>query len=456
MRSIAIAPVVLALFSAAALSAAACGSTSNDAPAVAPAVTDDGGVDSAAAPPVEAGPVVDNGAPSTTYPATHPPLPELVNQAGGKVLSTPKVHLVVFPDYPDLAAVTGMATGVGATPYWTSAVSEYGIGPIAYDGVTELTGETAPATITDTGVEAYLNAKIAASAFGTPDPNTIYAIVYPKETVITLAGGSPFGPSQSCTSFGGYHGDTSVDVGGGVKQNIAFAVLPTCTTFGNLDELNGLTGAMSHELIEAVTDPFPSTNKGSDSAYGSVDQDHFIWFVLGGGGEAGDLCVPEANAFYKPTGFDYTVQRTWSNKLAKASHDPCAPNIAGTVYFNSAPVLKSQVTLDLSLLGSGPTQTQGELIAVGKSKVIEVDLFSDAATSGPWTVSAVDTVAKLTGQPPTLDFAWDRTSGVNGEKLHLTITVKIAATLVVGAHPFMITSKLGNASNTWPGLITDQ
>ena len=451
MRSILLAVTVSA---AVAIGASACGSSSTAEPTKPPPVTvDEGGTD--AAPPPDAAPPVDNGAPSTVYPAAHPPLPELVNQAGGKVLATPKAYLIFFPGYEHKTVIETLTKAVGATPYWASTTSEYGIGPLAYTDTIELT-ETAPAAITDKEIEAFINGKIASGAFGVPDPNVIYTIFYPKSTSITLAGGGPLGPSKSCSSFGGYHSNTGVVLNGAAKKNFAFAVLPTCAAFAGQTEIDGLTGALSHELIEAVTDPFPSTNAGQDSAYSSVDQDHFIWIVLGGGGENGDLCVSEPNAFYKPQGLDFTVQRTWSNKLAKAGHDPCAPNIAGPAYFNSAPVLKETVTLDLSLLGGGSTETKGVKIPVGKSAVIEVDLFSDAATSGPWSVTATDTVAQLTKQAPTLDFAWDRTKGLNGEKLHLTVTVKTAASLVAGAHPFSITSTLGQTKVSWPGLIVDQ
>jgi hypothetical protein len=57
--------------------------------------------------------------------------------------------------------------------------------------------------------------------------------------------------------------------------------------------------------------------------------------------------------------------------------------------------------------------------------------------------------------PPTLDFAWDRTMGVNGEKLHLTITTKAADTLIGGAHPFVISSALGSVTQHWAGLAVE-
>ena len=220
---------------------------------------------------------------------------------------------------------------------------------------------------------------------------------------------------------------------GGAAQSFPYAVLPTCAAMGGTSELDELTDALSHEWIESSTDPYPVTNNGADSAYAQVDDDHFAWLVLGGGLEAGDLCVGEYDAFFEPKELGVTVQRTWSNLLAKEGHDPCAPDLPGVAYFNSAPVLSDTVSFTSGF--TGPITTKGAQIPVGQSKSIEVDLFSDAPTSGPWTVSVVDFISEFTGMPPTLDFTWDATQGKNGDKLHLTVTVKAGEPLFGGAHP---------------------
>jgi hypothetical protein len=439
--------------------AAACGSTASTAPQTSSPTdagdTDSGGDNVVAA---DAGPDVDNGAPSTTYPAPHPAMPQLVNLARGSVLTTPKIYLVFFPGYPYKDQIVSFAQGLGATSYWGDATKEYGVGAIQYAGMIELSGPDANVgtSISDTDVEAFMNAKIASGLFGTPDANTIYSIFYPQTTTINLMGMGPLGSGASCSSFGGYHSDTPVQVNdAGPPQNYAFAVLPTCASFGGLTGIDGLSGATSHEWIEAATDPFPSTNMGQDSAYSSIDQDHLAWEVLGGGGEAGDLCVPEANAFFKPQGFDFTVQRAWSNVLAKGGHDPCAPNLPGTPYFQSAPVLDQAVSFTAAALG-GTFHTKGVVIPVGSSKTIELDLFSDAATSGPWTVTATDALSVFLSAPPTMTFDFDRTTGVNGEKLHMTINMKSAQALAGGAHPFIINSKLGQTSHTWAGIAVEK
>jgi hypothetical protein len=174
------------------------------------------------------------------------------------------------------------------------------------------------------------------------------------------------------------------------------------------------------------------------------------------GGEAADLCQPEgAAADYTPSDVGYAVQRIWSNQLAADSHDPCAPDLAGLPFFNSAPVLDETVTFSSALTGT--VTTKGVTIPLGTSQTIEVDLFSDAPTSGPWTVTAADLLSReysSYGIEPSMSFQWDTTQGANGDKLHLTITVT-AASAFGGAHAFVITSTLGSRSYQWPGIVVE-
>jgi hypothetical protein len=409
---------------------------------------------------VDAAPAdVDNGAPSTTYPAPHPPLPELVNAAGGPVLKTPNVRLVFYPGNPYEAALATFAQRLAASTYWPATTEEYGVGPISYAGTTVLTAETPPALITSIEIQNWVGQKIRSGAFGTPDPQAIYTIVYPATTRIEQPNpvDAIFGPVTSCTTFRGYHNNVSVASADGGVTTFAYAVLAMCVS-----SLDDLTQVASHEWIESSTDPevtemgLFTRGGGPNAAYYSVDADHAVWNILSLGGEAGDLCeVERPEAVFTPLDIGNAVQRTWSNRLAAASHDPCAPAIAGVPFFNSAPVLDETVTFT-----SGPTgmiTTKGVTIPVGESRTIEVDLFSDAPTSGPWTVTAEDLMNRnyaAFGLAKTLAFQWDRERGTNGEKLHLTITVTDPS-ILGGGHAFVITSTLGNRRYQWPGTVVE-
>ncbi len=393
------------------------------------ASTDDGGGQDVV---VEAAPDVDNGAPSSTYPAFKVDAPQVVT-GGGPVLATPKVVPVYFAN--DDTTFTGNVTTflgkLASSTFWgptPPALTEYGVGALSVAAPVQLTENAPTPTIDDAAIQTWLAANIGAT-LPAADVNTIYTIFYPTGSTITLQGQS------SCQSFGGYHNNIKVGT-----QNIAYAVIPRCGKFGSLQGLDAVSAATSHELEEAATDPYPATN----GAFAQVDDNHIIWMFTLGGGEVGDMCAQSPDAYYAPTDIGNVVQRSWSNKSAKAGHNPCLPT-DGLPYFNSMPVL----TQTLSLAG-GQLVSKGVSIPVGQSQTIEVDLFSDAATSGPWTVSAVDT-ATLQQQSPELKFDWDRTSGQNGEKLHLTITVLKASQYM--AEGFILTSRLGARENLWVGLV---
>ncbi len=269
------------------------------------------------------------------------------------MLTTPKVYLVFYPNDPNETSLQAFAQRMATSTYWATTTSEYGVGPIAYAGTIELTGMTPPTMIANTDIQTWVASEIQSGAFGTPDPEGIYTIVYPQGTIVTETNPvtSLLPPVQSCVAFGGYHDNAAVSLGdGGAPTNFAYAVIPTCS--GSVQDL---TSVISHEWVEASTDPFLTSTGaftltgGPTAAYFSVDADHAIWALLGGG-EAGDLCEPEGDDVYvTPSDVGFEVQRTWSNVHAGASHDPCTPNLTETPFFDSAPMLPETVTTDVEL-----------------------------------------------------------------------------------------------------------
>jgi len=433
----------------------ACGSSASDgAPG---ADVADGGD---AATNDEAPAALDNGAPSTTYPAPHPPLPELVNAAHGPVLTTPKIALVFYPGDARATELEAFARKVAGSTYWPSTTAEYGVGAVTYAQTFELTGETAPATISQAEIHAKLAADLASGKLGVPDPQTIYTLVFPAGTSVTQPNPitTLFGPVVSCAGFSGYHDNVAVTLGdAGARTEFAYAVIPTCST-----DIMSLTSVLSHEWVEAATDPQLTANGtfsvkgGPNAAFFATDADHAVWSLLGGG-EAADLCVPSGPMIdITPLDIGYLVQRSWSNVAARASHDPCVPQLAGAAYFAAAPVLPQTVTFSTSFTGS--VTTKGIVIPVGASATVEVDLFSDGPLNGPILVKAGDLLSTSYGSygfAKSLDFAWDRKQGVNGEKLHLTVTVT-SGSFLGGAHAFMITAVNGNRRQVWPGLVVEE
>ncbi len=95
--------------------------------------------------------------------------------------------------------------------------------------------------------------------------------------------------------------------------------------------------------------------------------------------------------------------------------------------------------------------TKGVKIAAGESKTIEVDLYSDAPTSGPWSVAALDDKMLSVGGAPDLMLSLDHTTGQNGAKIHLTIKVLRAN---ANGSAFRLMSTLGAVTHLWAGLVT--
>jgi hypothetical protein len=394
----------------------------------------DGGADAGPDAGVDGGP---NGDPSTTYPAPHPAMPQVIT-FGGPVLANPNVIAVTFAgDDPTLtAALEDFLQRVGATAYYAANTLEYGVGAATAGPAIALT-ETAPATTDFNAIESWLAGKLNGNdpSFPTVDANTLFVLIYPAGTTITVSSGGVV--DQSCQTFGSYHSDITLDSAhGGAK--VPYVVLPRCANFNGLTDTAAATVTLSLSLLNAVTDPevadFP--------AWSQTDTDHLAWNFAVGGGEICNLCLQEQASFLTLTEIPYTVLRCWSNAAAAAGHDPCAPAPSGVPYFNALPVLLDKLDV------SGGVMTPAVRIPVGASKSIAADLFSDAATAGPISVLALD-YAALTGKPPVLTLSLDTATGLNGQHLNLTISVPQAP---IQPAPFFLVSKSGGVTHVSVGL----
>jgi hypothetical protein len=402
---------------------------------------------------------------STNYPAPHPSTPHVVT-LGGPVIASPKLVPVFFSDanVTERASAIDFLSRVGATDYWAATTSEYGVGPAVALAPVLLT-EAAPGSIDDTAIQAWLATNLAPSSgtggggtggagggatdagaeggdadagagpvWPAPDANTLYVLHYPGTTRITLDSGT------SCENFGGYHNSASVN-----GQNVAYAVIPTCSDFDGLHGINAITGAASHELIEAVTDPYPQV----DPAYVEPDDAHVFWEAALGGGEVGDMCAQFPGVFTTFAELPYKVQRTWSNASASAGHDPCVPELPGEVYFNAAPALTDAIP---SNVGEGG-DLRGVKVPLGQTRTIDVDLFSEGDAGGPWNVSVTEGSA-FVGGTSSLSLVLDQPAGQNGDVLHLSITAN-AAGPYYGMSFFVVTSSNANLTTEWIGVVAN-
>jgi hypothetical protein len=372
---------------------------------------------------------VDNGAPSTTYPAYQPPVPQLVVASpNGTVMPSPQVRPIYFPGDTAATDVDAFLSQWLPSAQWTAATHEYGIGPAALATPVMLT-ETAATTLTDADIQTWLQGKLDATnpAFGPVDgptlANEIFMIFYPETTTVTAFGGT------SCTDFSGYHTETAIGA-----NKIAYVVLVLCPG----DTTHDLELLSSAESLATAGDPFDDSQRG----YASYDVAHVAWNTFYGEDALSEL--PTTCAFYDTDddgGLPYAL--SWSNAAMAGYHQPCVPMADAGPYFASVPVMNDAVTFQTYQTYT----TKGVLVPVGQSVAVEVQLLSDGPTSGPWGVSAA--VMPSSGLPSTaLSFAFDRDAGINGEKLHLTITANQA-----GATPFVVTSTLGTQQTFWAGIV---
>jgi hypothetical protein len=402
--------------------------------------------------------------PDVGYPAPHPALPQ-VQYMGGEVLSAPEIVAVTFASDPLAPFIADFVSRFAAhTSYWSGATGEYKVGPIR-SAVTVTLSDPLPLVIEDKDIQAWLEAKFEASAgdaggpdassadAGTdagaqpdagpatlplPDGQTIYAIFYPA--AVTVVAGA-----VACTTYAGYHAGFNTKAG----PPAIYAVMPRCPPSPGYGEIDTLAAVASHELVEAATDPL-ITISGDKPGWVGADPDHVAWEFLGGNGEVGDMCELFYDSWYGTATFPYLLQKVWSNSSALASHDPCQP-LGSTPYFNSAPVLADDVAVSG---GGSPVTTKGVTIPVGQSRDVEVDLFSDGPTGGPWIVRAIDVSSTVYGGDRLLSFAFDRDRGQNGERILMTVTVLEQGDAGPnGAELFWMESNLNGAVKYWPGFV---
>jgi hypothetical protein len=383
-----------------------------------------------------AAPVDSNTPDSQVFPAPHPVTPQLVLFGGGPVMASPLVVQVTFKNDPWVADLDSIATELGPSAYWSQIAAEYGVGSVGAAPAIHVAVD-APMRIDEDGIRAWLASQLDGThpEWGTPDPRKVYSLFYPKTTRVVLPIPGPH-PLESCIDYnGGWHNFLTIGA-----MRVVYTVTAECDTpqATGAVGLNAATLTFSHELIEAATDPY-------GTGY-FVDQDHYAYIPFTQSGETGDLCEM-TNVPVVPPDLGYTVTRSWSNMSARAGHASCVPALPEP-YFNSAPVLTDDVSFQM--FGEALT-TKGVRIPVGGSATVELDLFSDAPTTGPWQVSAID-LARIEGRRATLRFAFDRATGQNGDKLRMTIDV-LGGDPDYAAEPFVVASKLGTTTNTWLGIV---
>ncbi len=417
----------------------ACGtSTADPAPAVTPPpdVTPDAGPDTPPVPAVPPPTPLDHGAVSTKYPAFTPATGQIATK-GGAVLASPVIVTVTFTGDPQANDVEAFGDEVGAGAYWKAIASEYGAAAAISGAANHLRlTAPAPASISDSALATFIADSLSSPTTVWPKPATgdpVYILYIPTTTIVTFQG------ADACQTAGGYHGNVNVN-----GKQVAYAIVLRCG-----GPLSDTTITASHELDEAATDPYPSESR----AYAGFREEDLAWQqFLQNQDEVGDACEFFNDSMLSPGDGPaalqkYAVQRQWSNASGLAGHDPCLPEFSGEVYFNTTPLDTEDIMVAVA---NSLTTTKGYLVKAGTTRQIPLGFYSESATDA-WTIKAVN--GTLAGGPlgDDITLALDVTTGQNGQKAYLSVTVKTASPS--SSELITIVSKKGGVTRYMPFLI---
>ena len=228
---------------------------------------------------------------------------------GGRVLGHVKVDIVVWDrwSYGRSAHLTGTHSvesffkAITASPY-VDWLDEYDtpsqhIGRGSVEGIYTVHPPTADdgATITSSQIDDALRSLFTAEQLPKPSTTRLYAIFFPSKKTIATPDG------DSVRDFCAYHDTTTSG-----RSTVYYAVMPY--EVGNRGckmastSFDSLTTVVSHELLEAITDPGVGLNR-------------VAWYD-GDNGEIADICAftSSPSRVVGADGVSYTVQRAWSNR----------------------------------------------------------------------------------------------------------------------------------------------
>jgi hypothetical protein len=395
---------------------------------------------------VDAAPEASHGAPSSTYPAFAIDVPQVVDN-GGPTLTAPVVVTVTWSTDTNAATYNALGDSIGASTYWSDINSEYAVGAAVSGTANHVSITTAPpASYADSDLDTLVETN-AGTAWPAYTAQTIYAIYLPSGTTLTSNG-------QDLCQEGvlGYHTESQ-------NKNYVYAIIPNCAGF----KLADIEVSASHELNEAATDPHP----GTDTAYMGFDANHLAMeFFNQFQDELGDACEMLPWALSDTTDFTpYTVQRQWSNKSAAAGSQWCLPKVdqafCNTTFLPQTNLDTISVNLNTLSPGAGTVQSKGFKMALNETRTFPIGMFSDMATTAPFTVDVPDFSGPIAQDQNgnninngTATVTLDKTTGVNGEIINVTVTPTAFSSLGVVYFNIRSVPASGSVHGELPVLIS--
>ncbi|KAJ3023699.1 UNVERIFIED_CONTAM: hypothetical protein HDU68_008502 [Siphonaria sp. JEL0065] len=236
-----------------------------------------------------------------------------LNYGGGPLLA----NIVVKPLYWSnsvkfnydafyVASVTGTASSPSD---FFALVTEYSTGSYTLGGGSSSAGITnasgaSSGTVNVSAVESYIKSLVSNGSID-PSGGSLYVPVH-FAAGVTINEDTGLGLGASCSSWCAYHYSVNTSRGWvyyGIHPEMSSGGCASGCGAGSAFANN--CDVASHELAEATTD---------------ADQPQTGW--INANGEIGDLCNGQASTFCGADGYQYTVQKQWSNRKGGCAAPP--------------------------------------------------------------------------------------------------------------------------------------
>lgn len=255
--------------------------------------------------------------------------------------------------------------------------AQYGTPDLSFSGsaqAADFCGGTPGSTTSSVSLVLFLICEEATPFTGVPYSfaNRIYNVIVPTGTTI-----DDFG-SRSCTAYGAYHFifPSLPAIPFGIPppgRPIIFTVIPAAC----VSDVSGLMASISHEDIEAATDPTPLLHWIDFSTVDSTSLGSFFGSVLNPlkAGEASDICENGVGFQHVPVtfgGIPMEVESYWSN-----ADNACVVGPSRVVFTRFQATGLSGVTGHVTVNGVTQTLPDGETLLEGATFS-----FPDVVTDG--------------------------------------------------------------------------
>jgi hypothetical protein len=283
-------------------------------------------------------------------PTDHPQALQVMNYGGATIAAIEPYTIVWKGDEALGMKVHTFLSYLVQSDYWVAVTAEYGGGKGTPQSLIVL-DDAAPTTLDDSQMDDIVNGLVTSGKLPSTTINTMLFFVVPQSTKSTLYG------ANGCYDYGGYHAETQVLING---RHQPYALNLQCmgSALASSSGFDSLTVTLSHEAVEAQTDPHPF------SAPGWLNADAPM------GGEVGDLCVFSDTTITAPGGSGqpdttYAVTTIYSEAAAKAGNkEPCQPSPAGQPFYSVA-VNPPEVVVVTDASGIGDAEAAYEPFAFG-------------------------------------------------------------------------------------------